>query len=285
MISRRHSWRSKRDAARSSASALLLGMLTLCSGLALSAEPAEPDARVLLEKYAAARGGAQAWKAVHTMGWAGRVESPGGATAELPFLMLFQRPNATRFEIVGKDQRAIRIFNGYQGWKIRPGSETGMDVQSYSAEEMAAARDSGGLDGPLSDSETKGIQVAVEGADGVEGHKAWRLRLTLPSGQVQRHWIDAESYLELRYDRVSRSAAGQSGLVSVYYRNYQTIEGLKLPLLIETQIGAGPAVTRMIIEKVAINPTLDAASFTGPIAKTGHGGVIIDTTKPPGTAR
>jgi hypothetical protein len=133
----------------------------------------------------------------------------------------------------------------------------------------------------LSDCEAKGIQVALEGADSVEGHKAWRFRVTLPSGQMQRHWIDAESYLELRYDRVSRNAAGQSGLVSVYYRNYQVIEGLKLPLRIETQIGTGPVATRMTIEKVAINPTLDAVSFTGPIAKTSHGGVTIDTTKPP----
>jgi hypothetical protein len=262
----------------------MLCFLALSSGLALSAqpaEPAEPDVRALLEKYVSARGGAQAWKEVRTMGWAGRVESPGGATAELPFLMLLQRPNATRFEIVGKDQRSIRIFNGYQGWKVRPGSETGLDVQAYTDDEVAAARDSGGLDGPLSDCEAKGIQAAMEGADSVEGHRAWRLRVTLPSGQVQRHWIDAESYLELRYDRVSRSAAGQSGVVSVYYRNYRSIEGLKLPLLIETQIGNGPVVTRMIIEKVAINPTLDAASFTGPIAKTSHGGVIIDTSKPP----
>lgn len=256
-------------------------LLTLAGVPAWAAQSAAtPNLKTLLQQYQAARGGAKAWRDMLSMGWTGRIESAGGKTPKLSFLMLFQRPDATRFEIIGRGQRSIRIFDGHEGWKVRPGSETGLDVHPYTDDELVAARDSGGIDGPLVDSAKKGIAVALEGADTVEGHKAWRLRVTLPSGQVQRHWLDAATHLELRYDRVSSNAAGQSELVSVYYRDYQTLEGITLPMVIETRAGNGPAESRMVIEKVAVNPTLDAGSFIAPMNQEArHGGVIVDTRR------
>jgi outer membrane lipoprotein-sorting protein len=255
--------------------------------LAVSARaPAIPAPTVeqLLAHYQQARGGEQKWHAVQTLGWVGHVVAPSGTnTPDLSFLMLFKRPNATRFEIAGKGARSIRIFDGHHGWRVRPGSERGLDIKDYDAEELAAARDAGGLDGPLCDPQRKGISVELEGSDTIEGHRAWRLRLTMPSGQVQRHWIDARTYLELRYDRVSHDSAGHSGLVAVYYRNYRTFAGLMLPLTIETRDADGQLVNQMLIDKVAVNPTLDANAFIGPANIARHGGVLVDTTRQPGS--
>jgi hypothetical protein len=125
----------------------------------------------------------------------------------------------------------------------------------------------------------------LHGTGTVEGHKAYRLDVTLPSGQMRTDWIDANSFLELKYDRSMKNASGQTGIVSVYYRNYKTIQGLVLPLTIETG-NPGKVTDKMMIDKVALNPTLPDTAFSKPtIASKRLGGVAIDTTQAPPSAR
>lgn len=242
-----------------------------------------PDVNQLLASYQAARGGAAAWKAIQTIGYTGHIVAKSADAPDLSFLMLLHRPNALRFELAGRGERSIRIFDGHNGWRVRPGSERGLDIHAYDAEELNAARDSGGLDGPLSDPQSKGIGVELEGADQVEGHSAWRLRVTLPSGQVQEHWLDATTFLELRYDRISHDGSGKPVPVSVYYHNYQSFRDVKVPLTIETRTADGQLANQMIVDKVALNPHLDASAFVSPANVPHHGGVVVNATRAPPT--
>ncbi|MFM2287880.1 MAG: hypothetical protein RL684_1023, partial [Pseudomonadota bacterium] len=188
----------------------------------------------------------------------------------------------TRFEVIQQTQRSVHIFDGTRGWKMHPGGERGVALDDYTPEELAAARDACGLDGPLADPTRKGVTVALEGSDVVEGHKAWRLRLTLPSGATQRHWIDAGDFRDLRYERSARDRAGRAGVLTVWLRNYQQVEGLWLPMQVETRLPDGRLADRLVIEKVAINPVLGADTFsppdTRPLKLARHGGVIVNTT-------
>ncbi len=246
---------------------------------------ATPTAEQIVARYVEARGGAEAWGRVLSMGWTGHIESGANGSQKIPFLMLFQRPAATRFEIVAQNQRSVRIFDGKRGWKQRPGGETGLVVSDYSPEEVRSALDAGGLDGPLSDYKIKGVHVSLQGAELIEQRRAWKLNVMLPSGETQWHWIDSENYHDLRYDRSARNAMGQSGMVSVYLRDYQNIEGLNLPMVIETRTAAGQGSDRMVIEKIALNPTLRADTFVRPQAPGArHGGVIINTADPRGAS-
>lgn len=266
--------------------ALAAGALVLTRGPAWAAAPGEaaspPPVAQLLAQVAEARGGAAQWAAVQSMGWTGHIETDDASRKDLPFLMFFQRPSSTRFEVIQQTQRSVRVFDGSKGWKIRPGGERGMTFDDYSPEELAAARDACGLDGPLADPAAKGVAVVVEGRDEVEGHAAWRLRVTLPSGAVQHHWIDAASHRDLRYDRVARDRSGHEGVLTVWLRDYQTIGGLTLPMQVETRLPDGRLADRLVIEKLAINPVLAADTFsapeTRPIETTRHGGVIVNAT-------
>lgn len=234
----------------------------------------------IIDRYVAASGGAEAWRKIRTMAWTGHVESGPGGINKTPFLMLFRRPDATRFEVIAQGQRAVRVFDGSKGWKLRPTGTGVPEVKDYSAEEIDYARDAAGLDGPLFDYKAKGVSVSQQGMDAVEGHEAYRLKVTLPSGQTHVDWIDAQSFLELKYDRETRNAAGQSGIVSVYYHNYQTVSGLVMPFTIETGGATTKDADKMIIEKIAFNPTLEDNLFSKP-ASPGkrHNGVIVDTTR------
>lgn len=254
-------------------------VLALAGQTAVVANPgvAQLSAEQILDRYQDARGGA-VWQKIQTMAWTGHVESGPGGMNKSPFLMLFKRPDATRFEVLAQGQHLVRAFNGAKGWKLQPTNGGLPQVQHYSATELSYARDACGLDGPLANYRSKGVTVSLQGRETVDGHEAYRLSVTLPSGQTRTDWIDAQSFLELQYDRVPRNAAGRSAAVSVHYRDYHNVKGLVMPFTIETQGTAGHDTDKMIIEKIAINPKLEESQFAEP---TGPGdqrrGVLVDT--------
>ncbi|HEY6095065.1 MAG TPA: hypothetical protein VIU93_08970 [Gallionellaceae bacterium] len=245
----------------------------------LRAEP-ELDASQIVEKNVAARGGLEAWRKIQTMVWVGHIESENAPGPSLPFVLELKRPDKTRFEIKAQNQMSIRIFDGTHGWKLRPARNGQPEVQPYTAEELSFAQNGNGIDGPLMDFHAKGIAVTLDGIDEIEGHKAYRLSVKLPSGVSHHVWIDAQTFLEVKYDRESRNAFGMTGTVSVFYRNYQAIEGLQIPLLLETGAGAAKAMDKMVIDRIVLNPALDDRTFAKPAAPWHRNAASVDLASP-----
>ena len=245
-------------------------VLLLAACFALPALAGDPDsqpgltAAQVVEKNVAARGGLDAWRKIQTMAWAGHIESGNAPGAALPFLLEMKRPNKTRFEIHVENQKSVRMYDGTHGWKLRPTREGYPDFQPFTAAELSYARDGQGIDGPLMDYQAKGVSVALDGVDEVDGNKAYRLSVRLPSGASHHVWIDAKSFLDIKSDREARNAFGMSGTVLVYYRDYRTIDGLQIPFLIESGGDAGKTTDRMVIDKIALNPPLEDWMFAKP---------------------
>ncbi len=235
----------------------------------------------ILEKNAAARGGLEAWKKIQTLVWVGHIENGQVAAPSLPFILKLKRPNKTRFEITAQNQMLVRLFDGSQGWKLRPTGSGNPDLQPYTEEELSFARDGqGGIDGPLMDHEAKGIVITLDGVDEVEEHKAYRMNVELPSGARQHVWIDAQTFLEIKSDRKSSSAMGQS-TVSVFYHNYRTIEGLQIPLIVESRAGTNRPTDKMVIDRVLINPPLEDYVFIKPNLPHRRNTVTVNTAPAP----
>ena len=98
---------------------------------------------------------------------------------------------------------------------------------------------------------------------------------------MHRVWVDAETFLELRYDREFRTSAGRTARVSVLYGDYHTFEGLQIPVTIETGAGSGKAGDKLLIDKIALNPRLDDGMFAKPnLPLVRHRGALIDTRAP-----
>jgi len=216
------------------------------------------SAEEIVAKNAAARGGPEAWRNVQTMMWFGHIESTNATVPGMLFRLAQKRPNKTRFEINAMGDKSVRVFDGTQGWSLRP-AHGRPDVRPYSIDEVRFAQAAPGLDGPLIDSVAKGSSVSVAGLDEVEKHKAYHLVLKTPSGESQHIWVDAQSFLEIRYDRPAGSRT-----VSVLYRDYKPSNGLQIPSIIETGAGAGNTPDRMVIERVALNPPIDDHAFSEP---------------------
>jgi hypothetical protein len=224
----------------------------------------------IAEKNAAARGGLEAWRKIQTVTWIGHIESANAPQPSLPFELEMKRPGKTRFEIKLPGQSSVRMYDGTRGWKLRQAGHGKPEAQPYTPDELSFARDGQGIDGPLMDYQAKGIAIALDGVDEVEGHRAYRLSIKLPSGASHHVWVDAQTFLELKYDRVSRSKFGQSALVTVFYRNYKTVEGLQIPFMIEsrpdnaTEPGQAKATNKMVIDRVFLNPPLEDKVFAYP---------------------
>jgi len=237
-----------------------------CAVAAVCAAPTAPSALTaeqIVDRNAVARGGLEAWRKVRTMVWTGRIEAATASAPASEFLLEFKRPNKNRFEIDVDHEKSLRVFDGTRGWKKGYGTPA---LRPYSPLEVRSAHEAQGIDGLLIDHEAKGVKVALDGTDEVGGHNAYRLDVTLPSGSKRRVWVDANTFLELRYDRPMRTRAGRDGTVSVYYRSYRTVEGLQVPQIIEASMADGRGAWKWVIDEVTLNSSLSDAHFEKPQA-------------------
>lgn len=217
----------------------------------------------IINKNVAARGGLKAWRAVQTLTLSGRVEGGGKKNETLPFVMKMKRPHMSRLEITFQDQTAIQVFDGVQGWKVRPflGRD---DAEPYSPTETKEAVGWQELDGPLVDYARKGTKVSLMGMQAVEGHKAYKLKLTLKNGDERHVWIDAKTFLERKIDGEPRILDGKLRNVAIYYRDYKTEHGLTMPQVLETMVDGALQPHKMYIDHVAINQPMELALFEKP---------------------
>src|SRR5919108_415674 len=279
--------------------------ISVVFALSLAAAPNTPPVAQLsavevAAKNASARGGLQAWRAVQTMTMEGKlgvggnqrealaVQAPDARRGQrelrstrpaeelqLPFVMQLRRPRQMRFELQFNGKTAIQVYDGSNGWKLRPFLNR-MEVEPYTPEEMKKASVQADLDGPLVAYAAKGTRVDLQGMDKVEGRDTYKLNLTLKSGQAFHVWVDAETFLEAKIEGQPRRLDGVDHPVEVYYRDYRTVDGLRIPFVLETRVLPvaktvlglrDPTVPpeKAIIEKVVVNPKLDAAMFSKPV--------------------
>ncbi len=227
---------------------------------ALASQAAKLSAAQIVERNVAAVGGLQAWRGVNTLVLSGKLEAGGTKNTELPFVMEMKRPHKSRLQIRFQDQTAIQVYDGDQGWKVRPFLGRN-EVEPFTPEEASLAANWAELDGPLVDYASKGTKIALEGMDAVEGRPAYKLKLTLKGGTVRHVWIDAANFLELKIDGDPHELDGKMRNVAVYYRDYRPENGLKIPHRLETVIEGGKLPHKMTIEHVTINPPLEDAQF------------------------
>jgi hypothetical protein len=221
-------------------------------------------AEQIVAKNVAARGGLEAWRKIESMVWVGHMESADPNVPRLSFELEQKRPNKERFVLSEIGQKSMRVFDGTQGWKVKPNRDGSLDAQPYSPQDVEFARHAQGIDGPLIDYKAKGVSVESVSVEKIDGRKTYRLHVTAPAGELHDVWVDAKTFLDVRYDRTSYRANGDPGIVSIVYRDYKTIEGLQIPSILEIGGGAGKPAARMVIEKVALNPPLNDKDFTKP---------------------
>jgi len=191
----------------------------------------------------------------------------------LPFLMELARPRKMRFELQFAGQTALQVYDGTNGWKLRPYLNR-LEVEPYTADEMKAASAQSDLDGPLIDYAAKGTRIESDGVEKVDGRDTYKLKLTLKSGDLTHVWVDAQTFLETKVEGTPRRLDGIYHPVEVYYRDYRNVNGLEIPFVLETRVvpvtkrDAPFPPEKTLIEKVVINPQFAAGLFSKPTVPT-----------------
>ena len=244
---------------------LSLAATTISYGASTAAThaPASLSADQIVERNVAARGGLAAWRAAKTLTIAGEMDAGGKPNHALPFVLKEKRPRKSRLEIIFKDQTSVQVYDGTQGWKVRPFLNRN-EVETYTPAEVKSAAAEQDLDGPLVDYAAKGTQIAAAGTESVEGHPAYKLKLTLRNGDKRMLWIDAGSFLELKMEGEPRKLDARMHKVAVYFRDYKTEHGLTTPRMQETAVEGVKQTYKMTITRVAVNEPLDDALFQKP---------------------
>ncbi len=249
-----------------------------------------------------ARGGLKAWRAVQTLSWSGKmgaggnqrtplpVQVPGKGPnkltvpprpkeeAQLPFQMDMERVRKVRLELQFNGQTAVQVYDGTNGWKVRPYLNR-HDVEPFTDDELKTAAEQSDLDGLLVDYAAKGEKVELEGMEKVEDHDAYKLKVSLKDGRTVHVWIDARTFLEAKMEGTPRRLDGKMHPVEIYYRDFRAVHGLQIPFVLETRVlplsAPGKAVRethvppeQIVIEKVEVNPKFDASRFSKPTVVT-----------------
>jgi len=282
----------------------LVTFISLAFAVSFAAAADVPPSRIplsaaqIVEKNVEARGGLQAWRSVQTMLLAGKLGAGGNQRAtlsvpaahpkalqqvirprradevQLPFVMELKRPRKMRFELQFNGQTAVQVYDGANGWKLRPFLNRRV-VEPYTPDETKIASMQADLDGPLVDYAAKGTRIDLAGMEKVEDRDTYKLKLTMKDGQAIHVWIDAQTFLETKIEGQPRRLDGTYHPVEVYFRDFRTVGGLQIPYVLETKVlpvtktalglrDTPVPMEKITIEKVEVNPKLADARFSKP---------------------
>lgn len=190
-------------------------------------------------------------------------EDSRGKVIQLPFRMDLQRPGKSRVEVQFKGDTAVQVFDGNNGWKLRPFIGR-REVEKYTPDESRQAAQQQDLDGPLIGYAGKGTRLALNGMEKVDGRNTYKLQLTLKNGEVRHLWVDAQTFLDVRYEGPPRLYDGKPRAVLTYFRDYKPVNGVVMPYLLESELDGVANTERIVIDKIALNPAFAESRFSRP---------------------
>ncbi len=219
------------------------------------ATPATPTLAEVLARSLAARGGAQKVHAVTTRRESGMLAL--GAGNEWPFVVEHKRPNRYRMEIELQGAQLVRTFDGVHGWQKQP---QGAAPELMSGDDLHNITNEADFDNALIDTAAKG-KAELLAKEAVGGHDAYKVRITLLSGDIYDYYVDAVSYLPIHWEG-SRMINGKSVVFESDFSDFRDAGGVKYPFLIVSSIKGSAQQQKIIFTKIEVNAPIDDARFT-----------------------
>ena len=234
------------------------------SALALASLAPAQTVDDILAKNFEAKGGLAKIRAVQSMRVTGKMTI--GPGMEAPAVIEQKRGDKVRLDITFQGMTLTpMVLNGGTGWKLMP-IQGNPNPEALSPEEMKDAVEQADMDGFLVDYKAKGNTIEYLGKEKVEGTEAYKLKVTLKSGDIRTVYIDTDSNLEIKIEAKStRRGAEIEG--DTILGDYKDVEGLILAHSIDSGQKGAPGRQLITITKVEINPKLDDARFVMPAKK------------------
>ena len=235
----------------------------LAASVIFAQDKTPPTVDELVAKNVAAKGGADALRALQSVRFTGKLLVNGGQI-QLGYVETKKRPGEVRGEVTMQGMTAIDAYDGKEGWKVSP-FQGRKDPERMSADDTKSLMEDAEIDGPLVDWKSKGSTVEYLGTEDVDGTQAHKLKVVRKNGDVTFVYLDPDAFLEIR-KITQRVEQGAQVEVETDIGDYEKIAGVFLPFSIESGRKGDPDKQKIIIDKAEGNIPVDDAVFRFPAA-------------------
>ncbi|HYW45548.1 MAG TPA: hypothetical protein VE959_21980 [Bryobacteraceae bacterium] len=235
---------------------ILTIMLTAAFPFLLPAQTAED----LVARNLQAKGGIEKIKAIKTLRRTGKLLQ-GGLTVQIALDAV--APNLMRQAATIQGMTQIQAYDGSTGWQISP-FEGRRDPELLGEDDLRGLVEEADFYGPLIDYKTKDNRIEYLGHDTVDGDDAYRLKITLANGDIYYYYLDPDTYLEIRTERVQYIR----GSVRESFTNlgsYKQVAGVYFPFSLEVGNKRNPGEGVQInFDKIEANLPIPVQEFKMP---------------------
>lgn len=238
-----------------------VAVASLALAVAVSAEEGA-SLEQIISRYVDARGGSERWTEIESI----ELEGIYAAFSDHePFTLLRSPGNLYRldFKILGGD--AVRARDAEGPWWLHPLLQPQAGRLTEEPYKSQVERES--LFGPLLlDYANKGATVELVGPGDIEGIPVFELAVSLPGGQKESWFLDAESYLEVAVDSQVNdyTQSPEPMRQRAFFDDFREVEGLMIPFRLDYEFGH--RLESMTVEKAVVDGDVDRSRFEAPPA-------------------
>lgn len=214
----------------------------------------------IIAKYIKTIGGMDKIQAVTTLRRTGKFTGGGGFEAVV--VQETKRPNKIRQEFSLQGMTQVTAYDGTTGWKIEPWQGK-KDPEALSEEDMKGIVEAADFDEPLVNYQQKGNKVEFLGMEQVEGTDAFKLKVTLASGDVRVYYMDTDYYVPIKMES-KRMIRGAEQEFETSLGDYKEVAGWYMPFSFETGRKGSDQTQKITIEKIEANVPIDDGRFAKP---------------------
>jgi hypothetical protein len=217
----------------------------------------------LVQRNLLAKGGPDAIKAIHSLRMTGKMQM-GSLTADATRDAVAPNQLRQTFTIQGMTQ--IAAYDGHTGWQISPFAGR-RDPELLGEEDLRDIVEDADFTGPLIDPAAKGNRIEYLGKDTLDGDDVHRLKVTLKNGDTLYYYLDPETFLEVRVDRI-QNIHGALRETFTEMGSYKKVAGVYMPFTLESGSKQTPnSRTKVTFTKIEANIPLDSNEFHMPGGK------------------
>lgn len=178
---------------------------------------------------------------------------------EMPMEMNIKKTGEFISTVTMQGEKMIQAFDGEKGWMIAPWISA--EPVELSGEQLKQAQAQTDMEGELYNYKKKGSTADFAGKVNLDGKEAYRIKLTTSDGNTKDYFIDTQTYYIIKV-KAQVSAQGQTVDVEQNMSEYKTIDGITMPMKIETKSPMGSGF--IIMEEITFNQDLDDTIFKQP---------------------
>ena len=227
----------------------------------LAACSSPPSVDEIVASNLAARGSKARIQALRSIREIGMATASGGRVSRV--VREIKRPSFLRLEFSYQGTKSVFAHDGTTAWQVTPllGQFEPREMPSDAG--ATAGVDQRDIEGPLVGWREKGHVVELVGREKLPGGEVFKLKVALKSGAILYDYVDVASRQVVRSD-VTRTVRGHKVQLENTFSDFRTVDGLVFPHLIESHVKGRPQLTRIVVEKIELNPDLDYARFRFP---------------------